>query len=277
MLFISYLPHMKAALFITIFFGVYVLQAQSLGDLKLPEPKRFIDKIEIFAGPNLSFNYGNKFVDNYYDGVIKNTRLTKIGYWVGLGLYHPITARIDVNAKVQWEQKGAKAELNRPLGNDRQTITSEYTYNYTSISISPRYLLGKKKVAISFGGYVAMISSVRGQEIYSDPSGGPSVNNNFEGRYWSIIDPDGAIRNWTFIPGLKSFNKYDYGLILGVSYGVSLKKRHNLLFYLVDRYGLQNVYNDKFSENLLEKNHTVSISLGYVLQCPNKKSKIKLL
>ena len=63
MIFISYLPHMKAALFIIIFFGVYVLQAQSLGDLKLPEPKRFIDKIEIFAGPNLSFNYGNKFVE----------------------------------------------------------------------------------------------------------------------------------------------------------------------------------------------------------------------
>lgn len=243
--------------------GVNAL-GQEINTVQLPKPKRLIDKVEVFVGPSLSFNYGNKFVENYKDENVTNSRELKTGYTIGLGLYHATSKRIDLNLRFQYEQKGTKAELNKPLGNDRQTIVSEYTYNYTNISIAPRYLIGRKtNLAVSFGGYFAMINSMKGQEKYSDPSGG-SVINNFIGRNWNVIDSDGAIRTWTFIPGLKSFNSYDYGLLLGFSYGIQLKEQHSLLIQLIDQYGLQPVYNSKYPENLLEKNHTISLVLSYL-------------
>ncbi|MFM7429311.1 MAG: hypothetical protein ACKO1F_05365 [Flammeovirgaceae bacterium] len=257
---------MKTKIIVSIFLLAFSLSAncQQNSDLQMPKPKRFIDRFEIFIGNNFSFSYGNKFIENYDDWVIKNTRLLKAGYLFGLGLYHPINKRFDLNLRLQLEQKGTKAELNRPFGNSRQTITSEYNYNYTSVSLSPRYLIGSKEnLAVSLGAYFAIINSVKGQEKYSDPTGGPIVVNDFIGRNWNVVDPDGAIRTWTFIPGLKSFNDYDYGLILGLSYQIKFTEQHGLLVQFIDQYGLGSVYNDKYSNNLLEKNHTISFLLAY--------------
>jgi len=63
--------------------------AQQTVDPPQQTHKRFIDKVEVFAGPNLSFNHGNKFIDNYNDApYVQNTRKTKVGYSFGLVVDH---------------------------------------------------------------------------------------------------------------------------------------------------------------------------------------------
>ncbi len=54
---------------------------------------KFIDGVEIFAGPSLSFNHGNKFIENYEVESIENKRLLKLRYTVGIGFYHKLTNR----------------------------------------------------------------------------------------------------------------------------------------------------------------------------------------
>lgn len=233
--------------------------------------KRFVDEVEIFAGPILSLNHGNKFIENYNDKIIQNKRQIKIGYSFGLGVYHPINNWLTINARVSFEQKGTKAELDHPLGNERQTILSKYSYGYTTFSIVSRFKLDKKeKLTLSVGGYFANLNGVDGLEIYSDPSGRPNVYNNFKGRTWNKIDPDGAIRTWTFIPGIKSFNEYDYGLILAISYRLVLNEKHTILIQLNDHYGLHNVYNNEFTENLPERNHNISFLISYLFRLSPK-------
>jgi hypothetical protein len=231
--------------------------------------KRFIDKVEVFAGLNLSFNYGNKFIENYSDAKIQNKRLAKVGYAFGVGVYHPVNNWLDINVRVQWEQKGTKAQLDHPLSyyyipNTRQLITSEYDYNYTTILVAPRFSLNKKEnLYLTVGCYYALIKTVAGLEIYSDPAGGTDVHNKFNGRNWNVVDPDGGIRTWTFIPGLQSFESADYGLTLGLTYKFNLAKQHSLLLQLMDYYGLQEVYNKSDPANLKERNHTISFLLSY--------------
>lgn len=77
----------------------YSLFGQSSENLILPEPKRLIDRVEIFAGSNLSINYGNMFVENYRgdytdNNYVTNKRLLKFGYLFGIGAYHSFTNRI---------------------------------------------------------------------------------------------------------------------------------------------------------------------------------------
>ena len=114
-----------------------------------PKPKRFIDKVEVFAGPSLSFNYGNKLVDNYSD-LIENKRLMKVGYSYGIGVYHPVKGRLDINARVLFEQKGTKSQLNSYSYASRSIINSEYSYDYLTFYLAPTFLIGKRKNLRSF-------------------------------------------------------------------------------------------------------------------------------
>ncbi|MFM7856661.1 MAG: hypothetical protein ACKO96_33240, partial [Flammeovirgaceae bacterium] len=101
--------------------------------LQLPKPKRFIEKLEFVLGTGLCFNYGNMFIENYRGefangNFVTNTRLTKAAFSVGVGVYHPVNDRVDVNVRIMWEQKGYRSELNNPLLSDYRSFTeSEYT------------------------------------------------------------------------------------------------------------------------------------------------------
>ncbi len=231
-------------------------------------PLKFINKVEVFAGPSLSFNYGNKFIENYDNGIIQNKRLQKYGYSLGVGFYHSLRNRIEINLRIQLDQKGTNAELNHPLNpvnnNTRQIISSEYTYNYTTIAISPRLHIDKKsKFDISLGGYISRLNKTKGSITYFDESSGYAYNN-FNGRQWNGFNTDGGINSSTFIPGKKSFEDYDYGAILCLSYRAKLNEAHSLMFQILYSHGLQNVYNDMFTENLPEKNQAISIQIGYI-------------
>ena len=117
----------------------------------LPEPKRFIDRVEIFAGPSLCFNYGNRFLENYTDDNVQNKRLLKIGYSFGVALYHPVSDKIYVHARVSFEQKGTRARLNLPVYMGRLEIESEYDYRYLTVALAPRVFLDDSRLLRSNG------------------------------------------------------------------------------------------------------------------------------
>jgi hypothetical protein len=255
MIFISYLPRMKAALFITIFFGAYALQAQSPQDLKLPESKRFIDKIEIFAGPNLSFNYGNMFIENYNDDNVTNKRLLKSGYAFGLGVYHPIKDRLYVNMRFLYEEKGTNSEMITP----GLQINSKYIYKYLSASIAPRVLFGKnKKLALSFGIYFSRIQSAKGDITVLDRQNDQTFISSFYGRQVRELRPDGSTAS----------------ISIGFGYSLNISQKSSATIYIADNLGLLNINKPVIIVNNLnpiEKNHNISLLIGYILKRPFKK------
>lgn len=183
-------------------------------DIRLPKPKRFIDKVEVFAGPGLSFNYGNKFVENYEDDNVQNRRLLKVGYNVGIGLYHPVSDRIDINARVQYEQKGNKNELNVPLNpvNDdsRVIINSEYSYRFLTLSIAPQIYFGKNKQwRIGLGGYLSKITQVQGYDQTHVLRDNFIEESSFIGRVFRDLRPDGAVYSTSWMRGLSGSNQFN--------------------------------------------------------------------
>ena len=232
------------------------------------QTERFIDKVELFAGPSLSFNHGNKFIENYDDGVLQNKRLLKSGFVAGVGVYHPLNRKIDINARIMWEQKGTKAELNHPLNpvndNTIQQIVTNYTYNYLTIGIAPKFYIGSSnKFSFSVGGYYSIIKGTNGLVHYSDPRSG-LTSNEFKGRQWNGFSPDGGISSSTFIHGLQSFERNDFGITLGFSYSFLMAKQNLLMIQLIDSYGMNDVYNKQYPENLPERNHSINLILGYL-------------
>jgi len=238
-------------------------------------PLRFINKIEIFAGPGLSFNRGNKFIENYKDANIENKRLLKVGYTAGVGIYHTLSKRIDLNLRFQFEKKGTMSELDHPLNpvnNDsRQLISTSYSYNYLTLSLAPiAYIDKEKRFALSVGGYLGKIGKTSGIITYSDPAS-PLAVNNFIGRIWASYNPDGGINGSTFIPGLQSFEKYDYGIVIGFYHNISVSANQNISIRLIANYGIQDINKKSIIESLPEKNHSLSLILGYIL---NRNTKI---
>lgn len=243
----------------------------------IPKTKRFIDQVEVFGGPSLSFNHGNKLVDNYNDGLITNKRLMKAGYSIGIGAYHPVKDWLELNTRVLFEQKGTRSQLNNPLNpvnDDSRLVTnSEYSYGYLTVCLTSNFFIGKRKnVSVLFGGYLSKIKNVRGFGSSFDTQGHITPTaGKFVGRYWYAFDNNGGINSFTFIPGLQSYEQNDFGLTIGVAYQIHLTGNHRLTVRLIDNYGLYNIYNKKFVENLPEKNHNLSLTLGYIFNRHEKE------
>lgn len=262
---------------VTLFYAVLLfipdsVIAQSGSDLQLPVPKRLIDKVEIFSGPNLSFNHGNMFVENYRgqyanNNVVTNKRKLKSGYLLGIGVYHPLAKRIDLNLRIQYEQKGTKNILNNPLNpvNDatRQISTDNYTYNYITISASPVVYLGNKKNwMVSLGAYYSKIKRVKGTSEVYNTRDNQVDKGTFEGRSFYHLREDGGIDGFTWMPYLNSIEAGDWGLTSSIGYQLLFQEKHSLGIQLQDNFGLINI-NRNNPYNLKEQNHSLSILISY--------------
>jgi len=258
----------------------FYLCAQDKPDIQKLSSKRLIDKLEFVVGPSLCFNHGNMFINNfkgnYANGnYVQNRRITKVAYSIGAGAYHSVSKWLDVNARVLWEQKGSRAELNIPfsaVNNDREFITSEYTYNYLTIYLAPRILIGgKNKLAISCGGYYSTIKDEKVHEsIHDTKNVFAPTEGTLMGRSWYVLGSDGGIVSSSFIPGMQSFEKNSFGASVGISYSTSIGGQHNISTQLIDNYGLQNANNKIYNNNLREKNHNLCLLLGYVFHRKDK-------
>jgi hypothetical protein len=245
---------------------------------QLPQPKRFIQKIEIFAGPNMSFNYGNMFIENYRgeysnDNYVVNKRLLKPGYVFGAGVYHPFSDRVDLNVRLQYERKGIRTELNTPTynSNNRIIMYAKYDYDYLTITVRPQILLGEEKnMFISLGGYYSKIKRLEGYGRTYDTNGTLNSEGSYKGRYFYDLGDDGTMQGFSWMPYLTSVEDYDWGLVTSIGYRIPFKEKHSMLIQLQNNFGLKNI-NKNNSYDLKEKNHTVNLILSYSLKIPLKK------
>ena len=269
--------------FLKIYFAIFILTTstlfgQSQENLKLPLPKRFIDKVEVFAGPNLSFNHGNKFIENYKDENVRNTRLLKPGYSFGIGGYHPLANRLDLNVRLQFEQKGTKNELNtpvNPVNDDARLINKDdYTYNYLTINPSFIFYFGRKsKWAISFGVYYSKIKNVKGcSEIYNTRDY-QVEKGKFQGRNFYRFREDGGIDGFAWMPHLTSIEDYDWGLTPSIGYRIPFNQKHSMFIQLQDNFGLKNI-NKNNPYSLEENNHSFSLIISYTYHLPPKSLRL---
>jgi hypothetical protein len=212
-------------------------------------------------------NYRDEFANGNY---IENKRFTKIGYSIGLGAYHPVNKWIDINVRVLWEQKGYRSELNTTLGSkSREFRESDYTYNYFTIPVAAKLFIDKKRrFAISLGGYLSQLNSVAATEKFYNTLDNTRTASSFIGRTLVGFDADGGINTASFIPGLQGFEELDYGVVFGLSYDLKIKGNSSIVFQLLDNYGLANINKPNFTSipSPDEKNHTVSLMIGYVYQ-----------
>jgi len=260
------IEHFLQIHFAFLFLTAHTLLAQSSNDLKLQEPKRFIDKVEVFAGPSLSFNYGNKFVENYNDENVSNERLLKPGYAFGIGVYHSISNRFDLNVRLQYEQKGTNSELNTPT----LKINSEYTYKYLTIGLTPQTYFGhNRNLALAIGGYYSILQDVEGVVDVLDKDNQITYHSNFAGREIRELRSDGSVSSITFSPGLQSFNKSDFGLVIKLSYLINLSSVSQLSTQLGFSTGFQNINKSTdIAINPPEKNQTIIFTLCYLYNRP---------
>lgn len=252
--------------------------SQEENTIQLPKPKRFIDKVEFVVGAGLCFNHGNMFIENYRGefangNYLENKRLTKIGYSIGLGVYHPVNDRIDINIRLLWEQKGYRSELNTTLSTAREFRESDYSYDYFTIPIIAKvYIDKKRRFAVSLGGYISQLNSVSATEKFYNTFDNTRATASFFGRTLVAFDGNGGINTAAFIPGLQGFAEYDYGATLGLSYNLKLSEQSGLLFQLVDNFGFANVNKKNFTliASPEERNHNVSLFVGYTYQLKAK-------
>ncbi len=253
------------------FLTTSTLFGQSHENLKLPAPKRFIDKVEVFAGPNLSFNHGNKFIENYKDENVRNTRLLKPGYSFGIGGYHPLANRLDLNVRLQFEQKGTKNELNTPTFSDgRITSADNYSFNYLTIIAAPQITIDRKmNFVISAGIYYSKVKEIKGASKLSDTNGTVNSEGSFSGRYFYDLSDDGIRQGFAWMPNLSSIEENDFGIVASVGYKIPLKDNHIILVQIQDSFGIQNI-NKNNPYGLEERNHSVNFIINYIFKLPSK-------
>jgi len=246
--------------------------AQPSHSTENPMPLRFIDKVEIFAGPNLSFNHGNKFIENYKDENIENKRFLKFGYTAGIGVYHTVSKKVQVNARFQYEQKGRKTELNTPLTSTSRVINlKDYSYNYLTLAIAPQMMFGRNQQwIVSIGGYYGRIRGMKRYEKIENMLDNTTSEGRAEGRSFEDVNSDGGVYTFTFIDRLRSFETHDFGITTSIGYAINIKKNQKLIVQLADNIGLVNINKDN-PYNQEENNHSVSILLSYTLERPLKK------
>lgn len=228
--------------------------------------KKFIDKIELFAGPGLSFNYGNKFIENYNDENASNKRLLKPGYLFGLGIYHSVSERLTINARVQYEVKGRKTELNTPLTSSSRVISiDDYTYKYFTIAISTQIFFGRKRKAfVTIGPYLSKIKGLSSIGCTYNTLDQHRTVGYLKGRYFYNLRKDGTIDSFTWVEGLSSFENIDLGTAFSVGCFLRIAKKQSLAIQIIENLGLRNI-NKNNPYRLDEKNHSINVILGYII------------
>ena len=111
--------------FLKIYFAIFFLTTstlfgQSHENLKLPEPKRLIDKVEFFGSIGFHFPNDNGWYDKINresQGLIAGEFKKKVGYLAGLGITHSIGRKLEINGRLAWDRKGYLQE-NVTLDND---------------------------------------------------------------------------------------------------------------------------------------------------------------
>ena len=243
----------KSYLFLcaSILVGINVFGQEANTD-QLPKQRRFIDKVEFLIGPTLQFPDDNGFSERLKQsssGTILDSYNSKFGYSFGFGLSHSINDRIEIKAKILWEQKGFIEEKKSisPTSPDFTFYKGDLKSDYITLGVAPVFYFSKnRKIQLYPGIYYSWLQgSFRKEELYR--------NNQ--------LTQTGSTTN---DPSLKD----DYGVSIGCGYAVSLKSNVNLLFGLQLNYGLAKITD---LNSLKISNNSIGLFIAYSI---NRKKNI---
>jgi len=186
--------------------------------------KNIINKVTFYAGPSLSFNYGNKFVENYKDENVTNRRLIKPGNTLGIGISHQISKELDLFIRFQNDNKGTRNELNTPsiLDGNRTVTLDDYSYRYSTFNFLPQLHIGKhKKLSLGLGFYYSRIKTIDGYSKTYETQGTYNTEGHFKGRYFYQLRDDGTRSGFAWMPFITSIKEYDFGIISSLLYTIN--------------------------------------------------------
>jgi len=195
--------------------------------------KKYIQDIEIFAGPSILYPKEEYKAPNRLEK-------RKFGYAVKLGIVHPLSKKIELNTNLSFERKGIKRSSRSP-GN-MYRITGDLTNDYLTISLMPAYLIGNKaRFRIGFGGYFGLLQRSNTTYFY-DSSG---------------------IHKPYYSPTEGNYKKYDAGLSIGIGYCFPLSERKSISIQFLNSNGMVNVGGYPLPSILsMSKNNSFSLLVG---------------
>lgn len=191
-----------------------------------PKRRRFIDKIEVFAGPSIAGVHGNSEYNKY--------GIAKFSYALGLGASHLIGKNWSLNTKLVYEVKGFKQTAtafippdyyNNPpttdLPPEKTEITGNLNNDYISLILLPKYSFGKNhQIHFSAGPYLSRLAKA------------------------AITTTDvqrGVVKRKQVINQSETYKDYDYGLSVFIGYTFTTMKKIELSSQVYYSYGLMNV------------------------------------
>ncbi|MBL7846033.1 MAG: outer membrane beta-barrel protein [Cyclobacteriaceae bacterium] len=216
------------SLFFKTYFAVFFLTTYTLfgqSSENLPEPKRFIDKVEAFGGVALDFPNDkgwDTFISNSSNGKTIYESKEKTGYIIGIILIHSLKKRFEIQGRFSLEQRKyfeSYVTLDS-YGQPYSKSIADQKNNYITFSLVPTYFLLKSNRLHLFSGlsYSYLTKSLAFGETY--------VNGQYVGS--ACIDT------------IDGFEKQVVDALAGVGYFFSLSEKFSCVIRIQGNYGLSN-------------------------------------
>ena len=164
---------------------------------------KFIDKVEVFAGPGLSFLNDHGWSDFIYELNDQRTIYSynpKLGSVIGVTLIHSIRQRFELQGKFAFEKRRYDEKIMNMDTNgflDNESLTTQKN-NYFAGSLVASYSLSKSnRFHFFLGGSCNLLTkslAIAAYKTNGQPSGGASVNT------------------------IDGFEKYTFDVLAGIAY-----------------------------------------------------------
>lgn len=124
--------------------------------------KRIISRYEVLLGANLISVTGSDHLEKY--------RIPKWGFRGGLSLIHTFSSRLELDAKITYENKGyrTRSYTENPGPPATDELVDDLTLSYITLSFLPRYsILPDQRIMVGVGPYIGWLTTVRvDQKLY---------------------------------------------------------------------------------------------------------------
>jgi hypothetical protein len=148
----------------------------------------------------------------------------KVGYSVGLGLIHNINKKLEMQCRLLWEVKGYKQEQMWGAGSNVHKFTSNTTNNYITLSMAPRFYIGKENRFHIFSGlfYSRLMNSLTKAVLYYS---------------------NGSVQ-FNTAPNSPYINDYDMGILVGGGYTLYRFNKVEMLMQVQGDFSTVNIENN---------------------------------
>jgi hypothetical protein len=176
-----------------------LVRAQEKVEVEKLRPKRVIDKVEVFAGPNLIMSNADEWT-NFFNQAIGTTYeiQKKYGYLVGLGVAHSFTSKFELQGRLSWEASGFKEKYTTVSG----SVTNESFNNDNNAYLT-----------LAFTGHLK-IGTKNSWHLFS----GPYLSRILSSEEFSTQYKNGLLTGSARINTIDGMNQYTYGIWLGTGY-----------------------------------------------------------